>query len=127
MDVPDKSALDSPPAPTFFSSSNVHSHSGYSSSSFALTFGLAFVYPSPRRSWPPGTELLTLIVAGFLGSPLTAAPSGFALEVDGVCGSERGCEIPWVREDCVGLTPSIEMEAGAGVGAGVGGTAAVDA
>ena len=96
--VPAKSTL-SPiaSAPGRFSSSNDHSHSGYSSSSIASTFGFAFVYPKPLSSLPPGTELRGLV--GVFPSFVLVDPGVFAVEVEGVCGSDRGCDIPDVFED----------------------------
>ena len=54
-----------------FSSSNVQSHSGYSSSSIASTVGFVFVYPRPFNVAPPGTELFDF-AADFEGVDLAA-------------------------------------------------------
>ncbi len=86
---------------------------------------MAFVNPNPLNSVPPGTELLGL------GGVVAAAELAFclAVDVDGVCGSERGCEMPAVLEDCVGLAapPSMAMDGGACVGAALGVAGTVDA
>ncbi len=84
------------------------------------------VYPRPRSSWPPATLLLGL--AG--GATVLDGEPVFALEVDGVCGSDRGWERPGVAEDLVGWGPAPSAavtEAGACVGAAWGVAGTVDA
>lgn len=75
-------------------SSNVHSQSGYSSSSFASIVGLAFRYPSPRSGLPPGIEPTSFCcLDGFAWLGLEA------LEVLGNMGVLRGCEMPGEFEE----------------------------
>lgn len=70
---------------------NVHSQSGYSSSSLASTVGLAFKYPNPLSGVPPGREPTNFCCLGgfdWLGLD--------ALEVLGSIGVLRGWEMPGV-------------------------------
>lgn len=110
---PDTSTVS--PGAIFLSSSSVHNQSGYSSSSSAMIFGWALVYPRPLSSAPPATELLGL--AGFLDATPCVDDGpvpDFALDVEGVCGSDSGWDLPAVLEDCVGLlAPSMEIDDGA--------------
>lgn len=58
---------------------------------------------------------------------MLVGPVVFALEVDGVCGSERGCEVTEVFDDCTRFGWSIEIDAGAGTGPAFGVEGTVDA
>lgn len=99
-----------------------------------MILGCALVYPRPLSSAPPGTELFGL-EGGFLdaAAPFVVVEDGpvpdFALDVEGVCGSDSGWDLPAVFEDCVGLpAPSMEIDGGAWGGAafGVEGTVATE-
>jgi len=74
---------------------------------------------------PPGRELRGRV--GGFPSFVLVGPGVFELEVDGVCGSERGCEILEVFDDCTRFGWSIEMDAGAGTGPAFGVEGTVDA
>lgn len=54
---------------------------------------------------------------------MLGGPGVFALDVEGVCCSESGCEVPDVFDDWVGFAWPIDMvEVGTGAGFGVEGT-----
>jgi len=74
---------------------------------------------------PPARELRGLV--GGFPSFVLVGPDVFALEVEGVCGSERGCEMPDAFEDCTRFGWSIEIDAGAGTGPAFGVEGTVDA
>lgn len=74
--------------------SNVHSQSGYSSSSKASILGLACRYPNPCRGVPPGMEPTSFCcLAGFSWFGLEA------LEALGSIGVLEGCEMPGVSDE----------------------------
>ena len=102
----------SPPVPPFLSPwfSNVHSQSGYWSSSIACTLAFAFRYATPYNGAPPGIEPASLVGVG------SSLPGwGFGLEVEESVDVERGCDIPGFEDEVSDGGRSVDWE-GLGVG-----------